>query len=191
MKGVRRMNPETPGDADLIRSHLEGSSTALAQLWLRYDSLVYGIAHSVVCSREAAEDIRQEVFLKVYAELAQLEEHTRFIGWLRTITYNACYSWLRRQRPSKPLDSLVDREHPTTPPVEAGLEQRELRTLLRRMIDRLPEEYRTVIELRYFEGLRVAQIAAFLELPESTVKWRIHKAREILQHTARINGYLQ
>jgi RNA polymerase sigma-70 factor (ECF subfamily) len=59
------------------------------------------------------------------------------------------------------------------------------------MIDKLPEEYRTVIELHYFEGQHVAQIADFLELPETTVKWRIHKAREILKRTAKINGYLE
>jgi len=74
---------------------------------------------------------------------------------------------------------------------ETDVERRELRTLLRQMIDKLPEEYRMVIELHYFEGQRVAQIADFLQLPESTVKWRIHKAREALLHAAKINGYLE
>ena len=82
-------------------------------------------------------------------------------------------------------------EHPTTASIETVVERRGLRTLLRQMIDRLPEDYRTVIELHYFEGLRVAEISEFLELPESTVKWRIHKAREVLQHAAKINGYLE
>ena len=185
------MNQEPPSDAVLIKEHLQGSSTAMVQLWLRYEGLVYGLAHGIVCSREVAEDIRQEVFLKVYTELPQLLEHAKFVSWLRSITCNACNSWLRRQKPISPLESLADGEHPTTVSIEANVEQRELRTLLRQMIDRLPEEYRTVIELHYFEGQPVAQIAEFLELPESTVKWRIHKAREILQRTAKINGYLE
>ena len=75
--------------------------------------------------------------------------------------------------------------------IEAGVARRELRTLLRQMIDRLPETYRTVIELRYFEGLSTAQIAAFLETPEPTIRSRIRKARQMLHRTAEINGYLE
>ena len=185
------MNQETPSDVVLIREHLQGSSTAMLQLWMRYEGLVYGLAHSMVCRRDVAEDIRQEVFLKVYTELPQLQEHTKFASWLKSIVYNACNSWFRRQKSTTSLELLAEAEHPTTSPIEAKVERRELRTLLRQMIDRLPEAYRTVIELHYFEGQPVAQIAEFLELPESTVKWRIHKARETLQRTAKINGYLE
>lgn len=184
------MSQATPSDAFLIQEHLQGSSTAISQLWMRYDSLVYGLAHSMVRRRDVAEDIRQEVFLKIYAKLPQLHDHTKFAGWLKSITYNLCKGWLRRQRPIVPLESIADMEHPTAS-VEADVERRELRTLLRQMIDKLPEEYRTVIELHYFEGQRVAQIADFLQLPESTVKWRIHKARETLRRAAKINGYLE
>ncbi|MFQ6041876.1 MAG: RNA polymerase sigma factor [Candidatus Poribacteria bacterium] len=122
--------------------------------------------------------------------MPQLQEHTKFASWLKSITYNACKGWLRRQRPIVQLESLADMEHPTAS-FELDVERRELRTLLRQMIDKLPEDYRTVIELRYFEGQRVAQIADFLQLPESTVKWRIHRAREALKRTAKINGYLE
>jgi len=184
------MSQETPSDAILIKEHLQGSSTAMSQLWMRYDSLVYGLAHSILCRRDVAEDIRQEVFLKMYTKLSQLQEHTKFASWLKSITYNACKSWLRSQKPILPLESLANMEHPNAS-FEPDIERRELRTLLRQMIDKLPEEYRMVIELHYFQGQRVIQVADFLELPESTVKWRIHKAREALRHTAKINGYLE
>ena len=128
--------------------------------------------------------------LNVYTKLPQLQKHTRFVSWLKSITYNACKSWFRRQKPVVQLDSIADMED-LTASFEADVERRELRTLLRQMIDKLPEEYRTVIELHYFEEQRVTQIADFLELPESTVKWRIHKAREALLHIAKINGYLE
>jgi RNA polymerase sigma-70 factor (ECF subfamily) len=184
------MNQETPSDAQLIQEHLRGSSTAISRLWMRYDSLVYGLAHSMLCRRDVAEDIRQEVFFKVYTRLPQLKDHSKFASWVKSITYNTCKGWLRRQRPTVALDSLEGMEHPG-PSVEADAEQRELRTLLRQMIDKLPEEYRTVIELHYFEGQRLVQIAGFLGVSESSVKWRIHKAREALQRAARINGYLE
>jgi RNA polymerase sigma-70 factor (ECF subfamily) len=131
------------------------------------------------------------VFLKVYEQLPQLRQPTKFKSWLRNITYNTCYSWLRRQKPIEQLESLTDAEHPTTALIETEVERRELRTLLRQMVDRLPEKYRTVIELCYFEGLSVVQIAEFLQLPETTIRWRIRQAREILHRKAKINGYLE
>ena len=180
------MSHETPKDSELIYEHLQGSSTAMMQLWMRYDSLVYGLAHSIVCRRDVAEDLRQEVFFKVYTELSKLNDYNKFPSWLKSITYNACIGWIRRQKPFVDPESLVSNEHPI-----ASIEARELRTLLRQMIDKLPEDYRVVIELHYFEEQSVAEIGKFLEIPESTVKWRIHKAREILKQMAKINGYLE
>ena len=177
------MSSANPSDTVLIREHLRGNPTALLQLWMRYDGLVYGIAHSITCRRDVAEDIRQEVFLKVHGELPQLQSPAKFTSWLRSITYNACRTWLRRQRPVVPLDSLTDAQHPRS---TIGDEDEERRTLLRRMIDLLPQEQREVIELHYFEGSPVAQIARFLGLPESTVKWRIHKARVALRTRAKL-----
>ncbi|MDA1192173.1 MAG: sigma-70 family RNA polymerase sigma factor [Candidatus Poribacteria bacterium] len=179
-----------PTDAELIAQHLNGSAVALSQLWVRYDRVVYGIAHSVLSRRDAAEDIRQEVFLKTYEHLDNLRDSAKFVSWLRNVTYNACYGWLRKQRPTTTLDALTEGQQPTTPSGAGEVEQRELRTLLRQMIDRLPEALRTVIELRYFEGLEATEIAEFLELPLTTIRWRLRKARETLQRTAAINGYL-
>lgn len=182
------MNQDQPSDAELIEAHRHGSATALMQLWLRYDSLVYGIAHSLVRQREAAEDIRQEVFLRMSRSLARLQDAAKFSSWLHTITRNTSKSWLRRQRTTVPVDSLADEEHPTAS-FAADLERREQRTALRRMIDQLPVEYRIVVELHYFEGQRLLSIAAFLGLSESTVKWRLYKARESLQRAAKLAGY--
>jgi RNA polymerase sigma-70 factor (ECF subfamily) len=184
------MDDETPDDGRLICEYLKGNSLALAQLWLRYDRLVYGLAHSIVCSRERAEDIRQEVFLKVYARLPDLREPAKFANWLRSITYNTCKSWLRHQKFMDAFE-LSLAAGPSDDSFEPDLILRERRTLLRRMIDRLPENCRTVVELHYFEEQPVAEIARFLDLPETTIKWRLHRARAMLQRTARINGYLE
>lgn len=184
------MDDETPDDDILIRDYLQGDSLALARLWLRYDRLVYGLAHGIVCSREAAEDIRQEVFLKIYAQLQQLREPAKFASWLRSITYNTCKSWLRHQKFIDAFELSIDADQPSDS-TEPDLILREQRTLLRQIIDRLPEDYRTVVELHYFEEQPVAEIARFLDLPETTIKWRLHRARETLQRTARINGYLE
>jgi RNA polymerase sigma-70 factor (ECF subfamily) len=184
------MSHSIPSDATLIHEHLSGNSMAMLELWMRYDGLVYGLAHSATCRRDAAEDIRQEVFLKVYSQLAQLRDPEKFGRWLCSITHNTCQSWLREQRKATPFHLLREGDHPKAS-FEGEVERRELRTLLRQMIDRLPYEYRSVIELHYFGGHPVAQIASFLELSETTVKWRLHKGRETLQRQATLNGYLE
>lgn len=73
--------------------------------------------------------------------------------------------------------------------IEGALEKQEQRTLLRKLIDELPEEQRTAIELHYFQEQRVAVIALFLGVPESTVKWRIHQGRVALRDAATVQGY--
>lgn len=181
------MSEHEPSDSQLIASYRKGVSDALVQLWLRYDRLVYGTAHGMLSQAETAEDIRQEVFLKVYNGMAELKDVDRFSIWLHRITRNACLSWLRRHRSTALLDENC---HPVDPsePVTATLEQQQKRTWLRRHIDRLPADYRTAIELYYFEDLRLAEISQFLDVKESTVKWRLYEARRILRQSARVEG---
>ena len=71
------MQDEAQSDQDLIRECLNGSPSALARLWLRYDRMVYGTALGILCSRENAEDIRQEVFLKVHDRLPGIRTKRR------------------------------------------------------------------------------------------------------------------
>ncbi|MEW6752046.1 MAG: sigma-70 family RNA polymerase sigma factor [Candidatus Latescibacterota bacterium] len=138
-------------DEELIHEHRHGNAAALALLWVRYDRLVFGLAHGMLKSREYAQDVRQEVFLKVRAGLEELQAPSRFGPWVASITRNACRSWLRGQRPTCPLDSLSECEHPQASPTP-GDQDHEQRTLLRQMIDRLPEEQRTVVELPMASG---------------------------------------
>ena len=184
------MKSNTPSDVVLIDEYFNGNRIALSQLWLRYQPMVYGIAVSMVKRYDVAEDLRQEIFLKMYRGLSSLKERDKFASWLRTIAYNTCKTWLSTQRREHvPLEELKESEHPSVS-IADEVEQKQHRTLLGQMIDELPFDYRLVINLHYFEGQTVPQIAGFLSLPESTVKWWIHKAREMLQKKAKVNGYL-
>lgn len=180
------MCEQSLSDAGLIKAHLSGSPTALMQLWMRYDRLVYGTAHGMLSHRETAEDIRQEVFLKVYTNLPSLQDTDRFAAWVHRITRNTCNTWLRRRRPATVFEDID--EPAAAEWVSVTLEHRELRTWLRQTIDRLPVAYRTVVELYYFEDQRIAQIAEFLDVKASTIKSRLHQARVILKKTARLEG---
>lgn len=173
-----------PDDATLILAHRNGSPTALMQLWMRYDRMVYGAAHSMLSEREAAEDIRQDVFLKVYSQLDALKDAEKFGSWLHVITRNTCNTYLRRRKTTVAVDDLGESDHPVSPSCAADLEAREQRTWLRKAIDALPEDYRTAVELHYFEEQPLRQIALFFDIPESSVKWRLYRAREILKDMA-------
>ena len=181
------MCEQSPSDAGLIEAHLSGSPTALMQLWMRYDRLVYGTAHGMLSHRETAEDIRQEVFLKVYTNLSSLQDTDRFAAWVHRITRNTCNTWLRRCRPATALDDIDEPADPSEW-VSVTFEHHEQRTWLRKTIDRLPMAYRTVVELYYFEDQRIAQIAEFLDVKGSTIKSRLHQARAMLKQTARLEG---
>ncbi|MDA1192960.1 MAG: RNA polymerase sigma factor [Candidatus Poribacteria bacterium] len=174
-------------DATLIRRHLNGDTTALMRLWLRYDGFVYGIAQSVTRSSHAAEDIRQDVFVLVIDALEGLRSPDKFAHWLRTVTYNACKSWLRRRNreptveteddPAEYLQSLDQ-------PPDETLAREEQRSIVRRAIDHLPLAFREVIVLFYYEEYSVGKISELLEVSESTVKWRLFKGRETLRRRA-------
>ena len=168
-------------DESLIAGHLSGDASALAVLWTRYDGLVYGIARSVTRRHEVAEDIRQEVFITLMGAIDALECHAKFAAWLRTVTYNACRSWLRGHHPSVGLGDLDERHIPSTDPAAEAIENAETHTALRRAVDRLDLDYREVVELYYYEGYPVADVAEMLDMTETTVKWRLHKARESLR----------
>ena len=99
----------TRTDAQLIEAYQDGEHSALAELWLKYHKLVYGIAVSIVKSHEDAEDLRQEVFLKVYNNVPNLKEPEKFVSWLRTITRNTCKSWLsQRTFSATPIHSVAE-----------------------------------------------------------------------------------
>ena len=177
-------------DAELVEAYLHGQHNALAELWLKYHKIVYGIAVSIVKSHEDAEDLRQEIFLKVYNNLANLRNPEKFASWLFKITRNTCKSWLsQRKLLIVPIDSVGEVEC-CVPSCQDVLESREQDMLLQNLINDLPLDYRLVINLHYFQHQKVRDIAKFLSLPESTVKWRIHVAREKLKQKALANGYV-
>ena len=168
-------------DEALIASYLRGEASALAVLWTRYDGFVYGIARSVLRRHEVAEDIRQEVFVTLMNRIDTIECRAKFPAWLRTVTYNACKTWLRRRRPHSTLDDLTEGDLPTADADTGAVEQEETRAALRTVVDGLAIDFRQVVELYYYEGYSVSEVARMLDVAETTVKWRLHKARERLR----------
>ena len=175
----------------------QGDESAFEALVNLYGKKVYNTACRI-CKNEAdAEDVAQEVFLKVYRALPNFKGESSFSTFLYRVTVNACLDFVRRSGRAA-AESLVrqdaDGEEYEYLPADAEQtperqsERAELRETLRRSILRLSDEHRAVILLRDVNGLSYEEIAAVLSCSVGTVKSRINRAREKLREILKKEG---
>jgi RNA polymerase sigma-70 factor (ECF subfamily) len=183
----------------LVRAAKAGDIGAFEQLVKRYDRNVFRIANHITHSREDAEDVVQEAFLKAYSNLEKFQEQSKFYTWLVRIAVNEALMKLRKRRPERfvSLDEDVKTEDDSlprevadwSPNPEQLYNQEELRDILSRTIQGLPPTFRTVFVLRDVEGLSTEETAEALDLSVPAVKSRLLRAR--LQLRERLNRYFQ
>jgi RNA polymerase sigma-70 factor (ECF subfamily) len=186
-------------ELQLVRAAKGGDVSAFEQLVKRYDRNVFRIANHITHSREDAEDVVQEAFLKAYSNLEKFQEQSKFYTWLVRIAVNEALMKLRKRRPERfvSLDEDVKTEDDSlprevadwSPNPEQLYNQEELRDILSRTIQGLPPTFRTVFVLRDVEGLSTEETAEALELSVPAVKSRLLRAR--LQLRERLNRYFQ
>jgi RNA polymerase sigma-70 factor, ECF subfamily len=164
------------GDTTLRRA-LAGDPGAFAAIVHENQSMIFSLAYHFLRDTGLAEEIAQDVFLKLYRDLATIQSASHLQAWLRRSTLNRCIdqSRSRAYRSETHLDALTEPKglDPTTDPI-AG-------KLLRRQVAALPETQRAVVLLRYQEGLEPNEIADTLCLPLNTVKSRLQRALQILR----------
>jgi RNA polymerase sigma-70 factor (ECF subfamily) len=144
---------------------------ALEQLLERYETKVFRMAVAFLKDRARAEDVTQDIFLKLWQGLPDYDGRASPGTWLYTIARNTCLSALRSDsyRRVLPLDAAREPEAPARP----GMTDLELAPLM----DRLPEIQRTAITLFYLQEKSVGEVAVMLGMPEGTVKSHLHRAR--------------
>ncbi len=189
-------------ERQLVRRAKHGDEKAFRTLMERYRRKVFSIAYGMVHDSEAAYDISQEVFVKVYRYLGSFQGTSSFYTWLYRISVNLSIDWLRKQGRHDLVDfddTLLRREPdgaealvvPTVPdgdPLKA-LNRKELRGQIEKAFGSLSEKHRAVLLLREVEGLSYEEIARALKIHKGTVMSRLHHARRNLQRALR--GYLQ
>jgi RNA polymerase sigma-70 factor (ECF subfamily) len=155
---------------------------ALVKLLNAYERKVFRMALTFLKDPARAEEITQEIFLKVWRALPYYDGRASPGTWLYTIARNTCLSSSRAEsyRKTVPLDSTGE---PVTAPWTQAAD-----TELARCIDRLPEIQRTVITLFYFQEKRVDEVARMLGMPEGTVKSHLHRARLALSEMIKRGG---
>ena len=175
-------------DVALIQRILAGDEIAFAELVKRYQKPVHTLAWRKIGDFHIAEDITQEVFLKVYQGLRTLKDPHQFSGWLYVITANLCATWLRKKRiQTQPLEdverTMPQRDAYSRYVVEdrtksAAESQREA---VKKLLAKLKESERTVMALHYLGEMTVEEISRFLGVSASTIKSRLRRARQRLQ----------
>lgn len=168
-------------DLDLIRSVLAGDPAAFGTLVTTYQDRLFQMLVQVTGSRQDAEDIAQETFIQAYQKLAHFAGKSEFYTWLYRIAINRWLSRRRRRRVEYSIDDLRERNGVEPASAEARpdgkLERDEQVHLVRAALERLSDDYRTILVLREFEGCDYDTLAEMLDLPPGTVRSRIHRAR--------------
>lgn len=171
-------------DSALVRRISSGDAEAFAELYDRNANILFALALRILNERRNAEEVLQDVFLQVWRSASSYDQQRGTIrAWLITLTRSRAIDRLRSVRARHDMTS-VDDERGETPQLTDGMTSADRRIYVRRALDELPAEQRTVIEMAYFDGLTQTEIAERLSQPLGTVKTRVrlgmHKLRESL-----------
>ncbi len=170
-------------DGQLIIRLRAGEVDALGELYEKYKMSIYRTALAIARDKGVAEDILHECFLRVFTYAERLQTDVPLGPWLYRVAINLSYTWVQKnQRRIGPLEAIINRlVSPLNMLPEQLVERHEVQETVRRAIAQLPFNHRVVVVLFYLENLSLQEIAEVLEVPEGTVKSRLHYARQSLK----------
>ena len=175
-------------DVTLIQRTLEGDQNAFTALVNKYQKWVHTLVWRKIGDFHIAEEITQDVFLKVYKKLSTLKPPEQFPGWLYVITTRHCIAWLRKKRqptssldamPAPELEELCYAQYEASRGEATAVERQ--REIVKQLLQKLPESERTVVTLHYLAEMSCEEISEFLGVSPNTVKSRLHRARKRLE----------
>jgi RNA polymerase sigma-70 factor (ECF subfamily) len=189
------MPPDAPDVIELlIQRCLNGDQLAWEQIVKQYWRKVFNVAYKFVGKHDEAEDLTQDIFLKIFKSLDTFDRRANFQTWLISISRNLCidhYRSVRKERETIDRDVDAGNLAPATPepgPV-AALEQQDRVELLKEALSALPDTLRTAVLMRDIQELSYQEIADRLRLPEGTVKSRINRGRtELARQIRKLRG---
>ena len=183
VQGVKSLIPRAAEDADLIRQAAWGSVEAYNVLVSRWENRVYNYLLHLTGNRVDAQDLTQDVFLKVYQNLARLDNLECFGPWLYRIAHNHAYSMFRRRRAGSDPDK-IEPEGVDYGITVGGISvfPLELRLSVAAALDRLSPDQREVVDLKIYQGFKFEEMAEILSCPVSTIKSRLYSALDLLKN---------
>jgi RNA polymerase sigma factor (sigma-70 family) len=165
----------------LVHRAREGEDDAFGTIVRRFQDMAVGYGYSILRDFQLAEDAAQEAFLDAYRNLDQLREPAAFPGWFRRIVFKHCDRITRNKHfELSPLETVEHRAGQQQSQAEAA-EQREMNDKILAAVDSLPDHERSATMLYYIGGYSQDEVAEFLDVPVSTIKKRLHTARQRLR----------
>jgi RNA polymerase sigma-70 factor (ECF subfamily) len=179
-------------DSDIVALLQSGALQPAFQLTLaRYQDKVYRLCCALLRDPTAAEDAAQESLVRIWKAIGSFDQRASLSTWIYAITRNRCLTAIERRRELASLsDAAVEAEAETLREHQdsASGELDDDAELLRELVDGLPERYRRVLTLFYYEERSVSEVASMLGMPEGTVKTTLFRARAALAEQLRRRG---
>ncbi len=172
-----------PEDQYYIDAIINGDTKAFTVLIDRYKHMVFTLALKILKNREEAEEVSQDVFVKVYQVLQSFKGDSKFSTWIYKIAYYRSLDYLKKQKRGLSTSSLDSDKEYHLPSIENdldALEVNERKQAIKSAIDKLPVDDAVVITLHYFEELSLKEIAKIIGVEANTVKVRLFRSRKRL-----------
>jgi RNA polymerase sigma-70 factor (ECF subfamily) len=169
-------------DQEVVRRVCAGETELFELLMRRHNQRLFRTVRARVGDDDVAEEVLHRAYVAAWRGLAQFDGRASFATWMTRIALRGAGELERRERRRHEIAADAADANPlAAEPADASLSRQELASVLERAIDALPEPLRVVAVLRLVEGLDTAEVAAALELTETNVKVRLHRARERLK----------
>lgn len=175
------MNTNT--DQHYITKVLEGDTQAFAVLVERYKDLVFTLAIRLVKHREDAEEVAQDVFIKVFQKLSTFKGDSKFSTWIYKITYYTGLDRIKKQKRSRNtvgIDEFTEHEVKTMETALDVLENKEREAMIQNCLNEMPAEDSFLLTLYYFEDQSIDAIAKVMQLKANNVKVKLFRSRKKL-----------
>lgn len=172
-------------DIEVIHSYLKSqASLCFRLLHSRYAPKIYSKCISLLKEEALAQDATQEIFMKIFLNLARFGEKAKFSTWVYSITYNYCIDYLRKKKKQK---SIFSDELENAPDIVDEVKDEALLSMevhqLKRVLDYIPTGDRAVLLMKYQDELSIKEIATILDKSESAIKMKIKRAKAKAQKT--------
>lgn len=190
-------------ERSLLKRLRDRDERAFRELIAAHRDRVFNITYRMLGNRHEAEDVAQEVFITVFKQIDNFREQSKFSTWLYRVAVNHCKNRLKylKRRHDKDRDEIDDDTttagsngtigSPVPSAPDRALEGAQMEKVLAEAIKSLDEEQRLVVILRDVEDLTIEEICAITELPDGTVKSRLHRARLVLRKKLQRQGFGQ
>jgi RNA polymerase sigma factor (sigma-70 family) len=169
-------------DNDLISAVLRGDRQAYAELVKRHQRFVFTLALRFTRSREDAEEVAQDCFVKAYRSLPDFRASSKFSTWLYSIVYTTAMTWLRKKRlETEPLGDEFSAIHPESDLKADGIEYKSRSVYINKAIAQLLPDDAAIITLYYQGEQSIEEISRSMGMEANTIKVKLHRARQRLK----------